>query len=135
MSSKKKITNKQYAGMWRKNYSAWKKESLDLSGFFVVFNGFLDNNILQKISGNALKLYVFLGIKSNNSTGESYYTITSIAKYFKKSERTINNWMKELVKLNLIKRVQFEKNNVSHTFIQPYAAGERHTLGDRQKIK
>lgn len=124
MGQKKKITNKVYAKMWRENHAAWKSNSLDSTGFFVIFNGFLDNDILQRISGNALKLYVFLGIKSNNLTGESYYTIASIAKYFKKSERTINNWMKELVRLNLIKRVQFEKNKVSHTFLQPYAAGE-----------
>lgn len=118
------VSNRTFATRSRKNYSIWKSNSLDSAGFFVIFNGFLDNNILQKISGNALKLYVFLGIKSDNSTGESYYTISSMAKYFKKSERTINNWINELEKLNLIRRVQFQKNKVAHTFLQPYLAGK-----------
>lgn len=117
------LTNGQFASRSRSNYSAWKRESLDTAGFFVVFNGFLEHDILKKISGNALKLYIFLGIKSDNSTGESYYSIPSMAKYFGKSERTINNWISELESMNLIRRVQLQYNKVSHTFLQPYNTG------------
>lgn len=107
----------------KKNYSKWKQESLNHKGFFVIFNGFLESDILQKINGNALKLYIFFGIHSNNETGESYYSIKSISKYFKKSERTINNWISELERLNLIQRYQLQHNNVSHTLLQPYQSG------------
>ena len=121
----KKLPNKVLAELQRKNYAAWKQDSLNNTGFFVIFNGFLDNNYLNKISGNALKLYIFLGIKADNTTGESYYSIQSMAKYFGKSERTINNWIQELEKHHLIKRMQFEKNKVSHTFLQTYQAGAK----------
>ena len=70
-----------------------------------------------------MKLYIFFGIHSNNSTGESYYSIKQISLYFGKSERTINNWIKELEDVNLIKRYQLSYNNVAHTFLQPYDAG------------
>lgn len=117
------IGKAEFAKRSRNNYKYWKQSSLDNAGFFVLFNGFLDNDILKKISGNALKLYMFLGIKSDNFTGESHYSIKTMAKYFGKSERTINNWISELEKLNLIRRVQFQHNKVSHTFLQPYMAG------------
>lgn len=117
------ISKGEFVKRSRNNYKYWKQNSLDNAGFFVLFNGFLENDILKKISGNALKLYIFLGIKSDNSTGESYYSIKSMAKYFDKSERTINNWISELEELNLIRRIQFQHNKVSHTFLQPYMAG------------
>lgn len=63
--------------------------------------------------------YIFLGINSKNNTGESWYTIESISKYFGKSPRTISYWFKELEKLNLIKRMQLEINAPSHTYLQP----------------
>ena len=100
------LSNREKAVHYRNNYSAWKKYSLDSKGYFIIFNGFLERRILKNITGNSLKLYIFLGIHSNNETGESYYSIESMAKYFGKSERTINNWINELEKLNLIKRMR-----------------------------
>lgn len=125
------MNNKEIADLYRTRYHSWKKESLENSGFFVIFNGFADNKdenqqaILQKITGGALKLYIFLGIKSKNYTGESFYSIKSLAKYFGKSERTINNWFRELESLNLIYKIQLQFNEVSHTFLQIYETNER----------
>lgn len=123
---------KNYIPGYKKRYESWKKNALNESGFFVIFNGFLEEKqnvskkaLLQEISGGALKLYIFLGIKSNNFTGESYYSIESIANYFGKSERTINNWIQELEKLNLIFRVQLKYNGVSHTYLQTYKTSPR----------
>ncbi|MDH9922590.1 helix-turn-helix domain-containing protein [Staphylococcus hominis] len=118
-----KLSNKQKATLQRKNYEMWKKDSLDTKGFFVIFNGFLDNNYLKRISGGALKLYIFLGIKSKNDSGESFYNIDSIANYFEVSTRTISNWFLELEKLNLIERYQLEFNSVAHTFLNTYDSG------------
>lgn len=119
------MSNKQKAEIMKKNYSIWKENSINESGFFVLFNGFVDSGLLRKINGNALKLYIFFGVKSDNSTGESFYSISSLAKYFKKSEKTISNWIKELERLNLICRLQLNYNQVSHTFLQTYPAGRR----------
>jgi len=137
MTKKKK---KDFIAGYKKRYSSWKKKSLNESGFFVIFNGFLDEKkplshkaLLQEISGGALKLYIFLGIKSDNFTGESYYSIKSIANYFGKSERTINNWFNELEKLNLIYRAQLEYNGVSHTYLQTYKTGNRERKSDYDK--
>ena len=127
-----KKKKKDYIIGYKKRYEAWKKDALNQSGFFVIFNGFLEEKqnisnkaLLQEISGGALKLYIFLGIKSNNFTGESYYSIKSISEYFNKSERTINNWIHELEKLNLIYRAQLKYNGVSHTYLQTYKTGQR----------
>lgn len=114
------MNNKKKAVLLRENYRQWKRYSLDNKGFFVVFNGFLEEKKLKDISGGALKLYIFLGIKSDNITGESFYTVRQIAQYFSASERTVSNWIKELEKMNLIIRLQFKYNGVTHTFLNPY---------------
>lgn len=119
-----RISNKQYADLLKKNYKEWKKEGLSKGGYFIIFNGFLAKNKLKNISGNALKLYIYLGLNSKNMTGEVWHSNKSIAKYFGKSERTIRNWMKELEDMHLIKRIQLEYSGVAHTFLQPYELDE-----------
>ncbi|MBK5200322.1 MAG: helix-turn-helix domain-containing protein [Spirochaetaceae bacterium] len=120
MIYKKKISNKQLAENLKISYAEWKKNSLENKGYFIIFNGFKENNKLKNISGNVLKLYVYLGIHSNNTTGEVWHSNNRISKYFDKSERTIRLWMQELEDLNLIKRFQLEFNKESHIFLQPY---------------
>lgn len=117
-------SNKQIASELKNTYTKWKQDSLDAKGYFIVFNGFKTNNKLKNISGNALKLYIYLGLNSNNYTGEVWHSNATIGKYFGKSERTIRAWMQELESLNLIKRLQLEFNQESHTFLQPYSNGE-----------
>lgn len=103
------------------NYNIWRiSNKQNQKGFFIIYNDFKEKNLLKNITGNALKLYIFLGINSKNNTGESWYTIESISLYFGKSKRTINYWMKELEDLNLIKRMQLKIDNPSHTYLQPY---------------
>lgn len=115
-----KKTNKQLSEIYKNNYYKWKISGLENEGYFIIFNGFQKNNNLKKISGNALKLYIYLGINSSNSTGETWHSNATIAKYFNKSERTIRNWMNELESLNLIKRMQLEYNGPAHTYLQTY---------------
>lgn len=117
---KHKNTNKYLSKLMKKNYSIWKQNGLKNNGYFVIFDGFLESNKLKNINGGALKLYIYLGLNSKNMTGEVWHSIPRIATYFGKSERTINNWISDLEKLNLIKRMQKELNGVSHTYIQPY---------------
>ena len=115
------LSNKKKAEYYRKNYKNWKAIKIyDKAGFFLVYNDFKNKNILKKVSGNAIKCYLYLGISSKNDSGESWHTVERIATYFEVSTRTVSNWLAELEKYNLIKRLQFDMNEVSHTFLQPY---------------
>lgn len=105
----------------QKNYALWKEKSFESEGFFPVFQSFKEEKILRDLSGNALKLYLYFGLRSKNKTGESWVSIDSISKYFDKSPRTISNWIKELEKKKLIQRFQLEVNGNSYTFLIPYS--------------
>lgn len=120
-----KKNNKEKSIIYMKNYDKWKQIGVEEYGFCIIFNGFISSMLLSKISGNALKLYVYLNINSNNKTGEVWHSTKTISLYFNKSERTIRNWFKELEELNLIKRMQLEFNGVSHNYLQPYPLGKK----------
>lgn len=118
--------NDEYVNNWRKAnelqdvYRHWKLNSMDESGYFLIFQGFLETDILKHISGNALRLYIYLGIRSNNFAGVVWHSNERIAAYFNKSERTIRLWMKELQDNKLIKRMRLEYDGRSYTFLLPY---------------
>jgi len=57
----------------------------------LIFKEFMDGKLLKSLSGNALKLYIFLGLYSKNQTGECWPSVQTIAEYFGKSERTVYN--------------------------------------------
>lgn len=113
-------TNKEIAQNLRSSYSLWKVDSLENAGYFVIFNGFVENGKLKDISGNALKLYIYLGVYANNKSGEVWHSNRKIAKYFNKSERTIRLWFQELESLNLVRKMQLQYDGESHMFLQPY---------------
>lgn len=117
----KKVTNFQKANQYKEKYNDWKNESLNQQGYFIVFDTFVKNNILKRISGNALRLYIFLGSYSDNYTGECWVTIDTMAKYFDRTPRTISYWIRDLEDHNLIKRFQLKPNSPSHTYLQPYS--------------
>lgn len=100
-------------------YDHWKKEQLKNRMYFIIFESFLDEK-LNKISGGALKLYVFLGMKSKPYTGSSWYAVETMAKYFGVTERSIINWLNELIELNLIKRIKHEGKITNTTYLLPY---------------
>jgi Helix-turn-helix domain len=115
-----KLPNYRKADFYRESYRKWKKLSLQYVGFFPVFQPFKEEFILKNLSGNALKLYIYLGLNSKNETGETWTSIDTIAKYFDKSPRTVSSWIKELESHQLIKRMQLKPNGPSHTFLRPY---------------
>lgn len=112
--------NYRKSELYRDNYKVWKEESLDFVGYFPIFQSFKEEFILRDLSGNAFKLYIYLGLHSGNKTGETWVTIENIAKYFDKSPRTISYWIEELMEKKLIDRVQLKYNEPSHTFLIPY---------------
>lgn len=114
------LNNKEKGLLLRNDYKKWKLDSLDEAGYFIIFQGFLENRILRDISGNALKLYIYLGINSNNFEGVVWHSNSTIAKYFNKAERTIRTWMKELEELNLIKRMRVKYDGEVYTYLKPY---------------
>ena len=116
------LSNEKKGIIMRTKYRRWKLDSLDEAGYFVIFQGFIENNILNKISGNALKLYIYIGMNSNNLEGVMWHSNRRIAEYFNKSERTIRTWMKELEILGLIKRMRLHFDGAMYTYLQPYSA-------------
>ncbi|MCM3625263.1 MULTISPECIES: helix-turn-helix domain-containing protein [Brevibacillus] len=112
--------NQKRAKALREKHIQWRNERFLLKdGFFPVFKDF--EYYLPKISGGAVSLFIYLGIHSNNKTGECYHDLERIAKFFDKTPRTITNWFAELEDIGLIERFQLKLNGVAHTFIVPYS--------------
>ena len=104
---------RSYYGQWRKNNSAMK------SPFFALFRSFKEQGRLRDLSEGALRLYLYFGFSAGNDDGTSWHSIQTIAKYFKKQTRTIDNWISELADAGLIFRTR--DGNKSHTtFLIPY---------------
>jgi hypothetical protein len=130
------ITNKLKAESLKNEHHQWKKQQLDSNSYFIIFKDFLAPNILKKISGNALKLYIYLGLNADNMTGEVWHGVEKIAKYFDKSERTIRTWFRELQDLNLVYRMQLEFNGNSYNYLLTYVNNDtnnKHLLKYRLK--
>src|SRR5690625_977948 len=107
------------ASKLRNIHSKWRDENfINKEGFFPLFSDF--KYYLNQISPGAASLFIYIGLHSNNQTGECYHNIKRIAKYFGKSPRTISSWFKELEDIGLVKRIQLQMNGVAHTFICPY---------------
>lgn len=107
------------ASQLRTEHSKWRDENfLNKEGFFPLFSKF--KGYLNRISPGSTSLFIYIGLHSNNQTGECYHDIKRMAEYFNKSPRTISSWLKELEDVGLIKRIQLQMNGVSHTFIRPY---------------
>jgi hypothetical protein len=117
------FSNKQKAELHRANYEEWKGKAFDQFGFFPIFQPFKESFLLSNLSGNALRLYIYLGLMSGNLTGETWVSIDTVSKYFDKSPRAVSSWFRELESAKLIERLQFKHNEVSHTFLMPYGEG------------
>ena len=128
-----KLSNRRMAQIYRQDFNKWKSDALDRYGYFPIFQPFKETFLLRNLSGNALRLYLYLGLVSGNKTGESWVSIDTMAKYFGKSNRTISSWLKELEEARLIVRMQFEPNNVAHTFVQPYGVHLKNDENSLQK--
>lgn len=112
-------SNKIKATKLKKEHLSWREELFHKKeGFFPIFYDF--KNQLPHLSGGAVSLFIYLGIHSNNKTGESYHSLERIAEFFGKSSRTISTYFKELEEKGLIERFQLDINGRAHTFIKPY---------------
>ncbi|MBN1468280.1 MAG: helix-turn-helix domain-containing protein [Fusobacteriaceae bacterium] len=114
----KKVEADKKMESYRSEYKEWRNAKKK-DGFFIIYNSFLENELLKNINGNALKLYIYLGIHSKNDTGESWHSLQRISEYFGKDSRTIKRWFKELENIGLVSRVQ-KGLRVPNTFIRKY---------------
>lgn len=97
----------------------WRDKNFkNKKGFFPIFHGFKEH--MKTLSPGATSLFLYLGLHSNNLTGETTHSIERMANFFGKSTRTISMWLKELESHDLIERIQLTFNGTSHTFIKPY---------------
>jgi DNA-binding MarR family transcriptional regulator len=104
-----------------KNYhSAWRTYNKDTSEpFFAVFKQFEDKH-LKDIEPGALKLYIYFGFHANNSNGSSWHSIQRIAEHFVVKTRTVDYWIEDLVKRDLIYRDKNGHKTVT-TYLLPYS--------------
>jgi hypothetical protein len=110
---------REKATFYREEYYQWRRQKfVDNAGFFALFADF--KAYLPLLSTGAISLFIYIGLHSNNKTGECYHDLHTISKTFGKSKRTIISWFNELQSHGLIERLQLEFNGVSHTFIRPY---------------
>jgi len=115
----KENTKRSKATHLRKEHSLWRDTNfINKTGFYPLFHDF--KKLLPDLSGGAVSLFVYLGLHSNNQTGECFHSIDKISKFFDKSPRTISKWINELEEVKLIERLQLEINGPAHTFIRPY---------------
>ena len=105
---------------YKEKYKEWKnnmgKNQLAMN-FFMLYKNF--DEYLKEISSGALKLYLYYGFHSKNETGESWHSIETISRYFEVSERTVNNWNKELIEMGLIFRNSKDNKRNKTTYLLP----------------
>lgn len=113
--NKKNTFSNEYENL----YFNWRKSQFNnRTPFFPIFKDFLP--YLKELSPGAVSLFIFLGLKSNNKLGTSFYKIETIANFFNRSTRTISNWIQDLENAHLIIRKQKKINSVSITYLLPY---------------
>jgi hypothetical protein len=110
---------------YRSNYGEWKENNIrKKEGFFPIYNSFKFTH-LSKISGGALKAYIYLGLHSHNKTGECWHSIEKISEFFQVDERTTKKWLAELEDFGLIVRIQKGFRRIANTFLVPYSLNEK----------
>ena len=104
---------KHYYGGWRE-YNKARNAS-----FTAIYTSFRDQH-LADLEAGPLRLYLYFSFYANNSTGHSWHSIQTIAKFFKTQTRRIDNWIRVLVDKDLIYREKTDKLS-NTTFLIPYS--------------
>lgn len=116
---KKSSTPDNKSDFLMKHHELWRGYLKDNNGtFLMLYDDF--NKFLPELSTGALKLYLFYGFSSKNTTGESWYGIDTIAKTLDTTSRSINSWNNELEELGLIYRAAGNKSSTT-TYLIPYS--------------
>lgn len=114
--------NKTINDFYIQQYSTWRN-NLALkefeAKFFILYKDFEIH--LKDISPGALKLYLYYGFNARNETGILWHGIESISNYFDVSEKTINNWNKELLDRGLVARESKNNRRNKTTYLLPFS--------------
>lgn len=106
---------------YRVDHTGWRNQMHEgKKGFFPIFSDNIKPYL--KLSGSAIRLFIYLGIHSDKDTGEVKANINNLTMmhFFDCSERSLHNWIAELEKAGLIVRVQTRYMNRGKIFIRPY---------------
>lgn len=102
------------------SHRSWRRwTQRNKRGFFPVFSPIFAEK-MKNVSGNAIKLYIYLGMHIDNQAGYTMIAIDTMAEYFQTSNRTVHNWLKELKENKLIIRIQPAFKQTTYTFLIPY---------------
>lgn len=114
---KKEVQEKDF---YEEQYRTWRKnkDKSRLDGRFFILYKDLEEQ-LGGITPGALKLYIYYGFRSNNETGMSFPSVERCSKYFNVTEKTINNWNKELISRGLIYRKGASSRLNKETYLLP----------------
>lgn len=85
-------------------YKQWKDYKKKIGRYCLIPNEIIQ--YLPLLNGPELNLYIFYAINADNTFGNSFYSIETIAQELNVSAKTINNWNNKLIDLGLITRVQ-----------------------------
>lgn len=119
LKKKTNIPNEE-SSFLKNHHSLWRKDLKDRNeNFFMLYKDFA--NFLPELTTGALKLYLFYGFNAKNETGESWYSIDTIAEKLGTTSRSINTWNAELESLGLIYRVS-ENRSSKVTYLVPYTS-------------
>lgn len=101
------------------NYNKWRtlqSENKSNKPFFQLYTDFL--KYLPALKSGSVSLYLYYGFHANNSKGDSWHSVETIARNLNVTERSINNWNKSLIDLGLIYRVKGVKKSAK-TYLLP----------------
>lgn len=121
-------------------YASWRKFNRATNAPFVaLYNSFKDEH-LATLDPGPLRLYLYFSFHANNTTGHSWHSIQTMAKFFNTQTRTIDNWIKTLVDKELIYRERTDKLS-NTTFLIPYTntmmvltPRKKHTVDDQNLV-
>lgn len=119
MKLTKKVDKETSVEHWNEEqYKQWRNNVNQIgTNFFMLYKDFEKH--LKEISSGALKLYLYYGFHAKNETGISWHSIETISEYFYVSEKTINNWNKELIERGLIYRKSKDNKRNKTTYLLP----------------
>ncbi len=102
----------------KSEYEKWRANArVTKEGFFPVFKNFR-SYLKGSLSSEAIRVFLYLGLVSNNKSGEVFYPLSSIASYLDKTDEDLKDIMDELKAANLVERIKTEEG--TKTFLLPY---------------
>jgi hypothetical protein len=120
------MSQRQALDKHKQRYTKWRADGLQRAkdkgnsvGFFLCFNGFI-NNLKHLKGGCDLHVYIYLLSRCNTSTGSTHVSIETIAHELEVGVATVNRSIKRLVERGYISRFKLDMDGSSHTVMNTY---------------